>query len=71
MKVCVVVRRLESFNAPPIAMSVIGEPQSRNCDADELEHYFLSTADEIIAEFKRKFVEFSDAKFYTYILETQ
>lgn len=71
MKVCVIVRHLAQLNAQPVAMNVIAEPLSRSYEVDELEHYFKSEADTIIANFRKEFVDFSAARFYTYILETE
>ena len=56
---CVVIRQLP--NHIPVVTAVIAAPE---IPIDDLNHYFKSTAEDKIEEFKNKFVEFNNAKFY-------
>lgn len=65
-KVMVVVRHLNPISEP-VASAVINEPSEY---VDDVEDYFNSRASEHIEDMKKRFCEFRNAKFYTYILNT-
>jgi len=57
----IVIRQLQSMR--PVAFAVIME--STDLAVDDQDHYMHSIADDQIAEFKKMFVEFENADFYT------
>ena len=65
MKVAVVIRQLKG--ARPAVLCLIKDPN--DLSIDNLEHYFKDVAADKIADFKKQFVEFEYAEFYTDIIE--
>lgn len=65
-KCMVVVRRLPGND--PVAMGVI--LPNNYSEIDDQEGYMREKAEELIADFKRQFVEFRTAEFFINITET-
>jgi hypothetical protein len=65
MKVCVVFRQLNGFDASVLCFI---EPPTHS--VDNLENYFECVAKEEINRFRTQFKEFTAAKFYSEIKDT-
>lgn len=65
-KYAVIIRHLP--NARPVTSGIVEE--SKDKDIDDMDHYLISEANEIIRRFKNAFVEFKKARWYIDLLET-